>query len=371
MRLRLASITWHPKYRYTIGGLRVNGKRKRLFFETAQQAEEELRNLQIKARRQGQAGLDISDSVRAMAADCTLLLKPHGKTILDATRFYLHHLAASESVHLGKVVEDYLRSQERSKLSARHLIDTRSRIGRFQGAFEDRPVRTLNATEIENWIYGLRTGGKDLGPQTLSNWRRALHAFFGWLLRQKLIDFNPVAGVAKPKLVRTPPAVWTPENLAHLLAGAPTGLVPILAIGAFAGLRTAELLALEWSEINLERGLIEVSADKAKSARRRLVKIEPNLAAWLAPYAGKTSKIWPPPKRQSYHDATAKLCRELGLAWPENGLRHSYASFHLARFENAPALALQMGHTSTSMIFDHYREVVTPQAAQRYWEIRP
>ena len=70
MRLRLASVTWHPRYRYSIGGLRVNGKRKRLFFETLREAQEALRNLQIKARSQGQAGLDISDSLRAMAADC-------------------------------------------------------------------------------------------------------------------------------------------------------------------------------------------------------------------------------------------------------------------------------------------------------------
>jgi hypothetical protein len=60
MALRIAPITWHPSYKYVIAGLRVNGKRKRLFFETAQEAIEELRNLQIKARRQGQAGLNIA-----------------------------------------------------------------------------------------------------------------------------------------------------------------------------------------------------------------------------------------------------------------------------------------------------------------------
>jgi hypothetical protein len=307
-----------PRYKYCIGGLRVNGKRKRLFFETEAKAEEELRNLQIKARRQGQAGLDISDALRAMAVDCARQLKPYGKTILDATNFFLHHLAATQSKHVEKLVEDYLRRQERSKLSARHLADIRSRLGRFQEAFGDRPVRTLAATEIEEWLYGLHNGG----PQTLINWRAALHAFFGWLLHQKLVDFNPVAGVAKPKVVRESPAIWTPGDLDRLLHAASAELVPILAIGAFAGLRTAELLRLVWSEISLERALIEVRADKAKSARRRLVKVEPNLAAWLIPHGGKSGKIWPKGWR-AYHEATAKLCRELELAWPENGLRHS------------------------------------------------
>jgi hypothetical protein len=43
----------------------------------------------------------------------------------------------------------------------------------------------------------------------------------------------------------------------------------------------------------------------------------------------------------------------------------------LAHFQSAETLALQMGHTSSRMIFEHYREVVTPQAAQLYWGIRP
>jgi integrase len=350
MRLRIISINWHPRYKYCIGGLRVNGKRKRLFFVTEPEAEKELRNLQIKAKRQGQAGLNMSDSLRAMAVDCARQLKPHGKTILDATSFYLHHLAATKSARIEKLIEDYLRSQERSQLSARHLADIRSRLGRFQEAFGERPVRTLNAVDIEDWLYGLSNNGNGLEPQTLINWRATLHAFFGWLLHQKLVDFNPVAGVAKPKVVRTPPAIWTPDDLRRFLAAAPAELIPILTIGSFAGLRTAELLRLDWSEINLERALIEVRADKAKSARRRLVKVEPNLAAWLIPHGGKSGKIWPKGWR-SYHEATAKLCRELELEWPENGLRHSYASYHLAHFQSAEMLALQMGHTSARILW--------------------
>jgi integrase len=113
-----------------------------------------------------------------------------------------------------------------------------------------------------------------------------------------------------------------------------------------------------------------VKAAKTKSVRRRLVKVEPNLAAWLTSHSGKSGKVWSKGWR-SYHEATAKLARELELQWVENGLRHSYASYHLAKFENAEALALQMGHTSARMIFDHYSEVVSPAAAECYWEIQP
>lgn len=48
-----------------------------------------------------------------------------------------------------------------------------------------------------------------------------------------------------------------------------------------------------------------------------------------------------------------------------------YASYHLARFEDAAGLALQLGHTSTKLIFESYRELVRPEEAELYWSIVP
>ena len=55
-------------------------------------AEEELQRLKIKARRHGQAGLDIPDELRGMAAECARQFAPYGKTIRDAVAFYVSHL---------------------------------------------------------------------------------------------------------------------------------------------------------------------------------------------------------------------------------------------------------------------------------------
>jgi hypothetical protein len=43
----------------------------------------------------------------------------------------------------------------------------------------------------------------------------------------------------------------------------------------------------------------------------------------------------------------------------------------LAKHQNAAQLALEMGHVGPQMIFAHYRELVTPEEAQRYWNILP
>jgi integrase len=167
------------------------------------------------------------------------------------------------------------------------------------------------------------------------------------------------------------PEIFTPEQLAQLLNAAPAELLPAPAIQAFAGLRTAELLRLEWREVDQTRGFITVSAKKAKTAKRRLIPLASNLAEWLRPYAGKTGLLWGKGFR-SYHVALRNLATEIGFAhWPNNGLRHSFASYHLAKYQNAPQLALEMGHSTPRMVFDNYREVVAPAEAERYWIIRP
>jgi hypothetical protein len=105
--------------------------------------------------------------------------------------------------------------------------------------------------------------------------------------------------------------------------------------------------------------------------KRRLIPIAPNLAEWLRPHASMTGPLWEKDFR-TYHVTIRNLAAETGLArWPNNGLRHLFASYHLAKHQNAPQLALEMGHSTPRMVFDNYREVVAPEEAERYWVIRP
>ena len=144
-------------------------------------------------------------------------------------------------------------------------------------------------------------------------------------------------------------------------------MLPYIAIGAFAGLRRAELKRLEWSDVHFDSELIEVTAQKSKTARRRFVTMQPNLRKWLLPARRNSGKVCPADFRKSFDAAR----RAAGVAeWPDNALRHSFASYH-GHFKNAAALALEMGHTDSGMIFEHCRELVKPKDAERYWKIQP
>jgi hypothetical protein len=57
--------------------------------------------------------------------------------------------------------------------------------------------------------------------------------------------------------------------------------------------------------------------------------------------------------------------------WPNNGLPHSFASYRLAACHNAPHVASELGHTSPQMLYSTYRELVLPEEAERYWKVVP
>lgn len=365
--LRILPYTGNRGYHYYLDGLKVNGKRKRLFFTSEAEAKEELKKWDKRVRKEGEDALAISQELRILAAKCAKRLGPFGKSIWDATEFYAEHLERMRgSVPVSVLFADYLQTKQRAKLSEKHLEDIKQRLGRFVADFSDRGIKTVTIPEIADWLHGL-----DLSPQTVNNYRAVIAAFFGYAVRRELVEKNPVMAIEKIRVIDTAPEIFTPEQLAQLLNAAPAELLPALAIQAFAGLRTAELLRLEWREVDQTRGFITVSAKKAKTAKRRLIPLASNLAEWLRPYAGKTGLLWGKGFR-SYHVALRNLATEIGFAhWPNNGLRHSFASYHLAKYQNAPQLALEMGHSTPRMVFDKYREVVAPAEAERYWIIRP
>jgi integrase len=67
---------------------------------------------------------------------------------------------------------------------------------------------------------------------------------------------SPFPAMVRYKETKAPVSIFTPENMASLLSKADETLRPFLALGAFAGLRMAELQRLDWNEIDLERGFI-------------------------------------------------------------------------------------------------------------------
>jgi integrase len=354
-------VTW-PK---------IGTGRNRQFFKDKAEAGTVLKQKLTEQENYGTAGTSFNERHRAEYLECTEKLQPFGMTIRDAVNFYLPHLKATKrTCTAAELVDELLRDKEADGASERYLSDLRSRLTQFAECFNGKPVTEITSSEVDQWLRSLsdKETGKRLSPVTRNNFRRVLIVAFNFAHKKGYCAGNPAEQSAKAKEIAPAVGILTVEETARLLESAAPELVPYIAIGAFAGIRRAELERLDWKEVDLHAGLIEVTASKAKSARRRFVKIQPNLAKWLQPYAQVSGNVTPADYRVLLESAR----EEAAIAqWPQNALRHGFASYHLARFNDAAALALELGHTSSNLVFQHYRQLVRPKQAERYWKIAP
>jgi integrase len=148
--------------------------------------------------------------------------------------------------------------------------------------------------------------------------------------------------------------------------------LPSFLIGVFAGVRTAERRRMTWEDIDIPRGCVTVKKHKAKTAQARTIRMEPCLKAWLLPFHGKTGPIFPF-TATVFERHVRVACRAADMkSVPINGCRHSFATYHVAKYEDAERLRAIMGHMSAGMLFANYRaEGVQPEEGERYFNIFP
>ena len=137
----------------------------------------------------------------------------------------------------------------------------------------------------------------------------------------------------------------------------------------FAGSRTAEVCRLDWSEVNLDKELIEIKKGKAKTRSRRLVPITPNLALFLKDVAQSSGLVWPNSEPFLF-DLMRDAGKDSGVKWKHNALRHSFISYRVAKIKNVNEVAMEAGN-SPDMIFKHYRELVTEKEADAWFGVTP
>jgi integrase len=347
---------------------KVGGGRARRTFKNRNEASAYLDLVTAQVGTYGPAAMSITDSLRTEAVRCAEELKAFGKTLTDATRFYIEHLTEinrSQTVaHAVKALQD---ARKADGSSVRYLRDLKYRLGQFEESFGARHIATITTAEIDDWLRNL-----GLGTVSRNTFRRRLVTLFKFAKTHGWCRTIPPAESARVTEVSDEVGILTPDELAGLLNVASEDMVPYWTIGAFAGLRAAEIERLEWTDVNLERRWIKVQARNSKTAARRIVMIQPNLLTWLNPYADRTGRVVPDNLRFHVLEDRKRAAKAGVLKkWPNNALRHSFASYHLAKFNDAARLALELGHVGQDIIFRHYREVVTPDDAERYWTIEP
>jgi integrase len=276
------------------------------------------------------------------------------------------HLSRKHNIpqkRVGEIVDELLIAKQHDGLSARYIYALRSDLTRVKNAFQTN-ITSITSSLIEDWLLAQKVGAR-----TRNNLRTSIVTLFhfarsrGYLPKGQPTEADDVRR-AKDRGGKI--GMLTPKQLESLISAAPADIKLYLVIGAFTGARTSEILRLDFSDINFERGHITVAAHKSKTATRRLVPILPNLAQWLAPYRNRKGKV----VKHSVERRTIVFAKGQGIPWPHNCLRHSYASYRLAAVADTARVALEMGN-SPQKLMTNYRELADEHDAAAWFAITP
>jgi integrase len=365
IRIRRYRDTNRPQLKFVVN-YREAGKRKRSFFETKQAAKTFADEQNIRLMNEGREGAEYPTVMRVMAQSAAEQLQPFGKTITDAVDHYVAHLKASEkSCTAAELVDEVVAAKKADGASRRHVDDLESRLNIFAEKFGSRRVATITSAEIDDWLRSLQ-----VSPATRNHYRRLLILAFNFAMQRGYATSNPAEKTAQAREPKTKPGILSVDQASALLENASPEILPYIAVGLFAGLRRAEIERLDWSEIDFDSGHIEVTAEKSKSKlANRFITMQPNLREWLLPLHKLKGNVTP---RQNFRQLFDQAREAAGITeWPDNALRHSFASYHVAHFKDPKALALEMGHSDSGMLFNHYRALVKPKEAAHYWQLKP
>jgi integrase len=285
--------------------------------------------------------------------------------IVEACRYFKKHVETGlPSVTVAEALEKFAAAKKAEGMSDLYRRDIRTILGRFANHFRCN-IATIQPDDLRAYLSGLK-----IGPVAKNNHRRLIVALFnfakgeGWLhADQKSAAERLGAYKVKERDVE----IFTPAEVARLLAHADEDFLPWIALIAFGGVRNEELRkGLIWEAINFDRGYLIIPAGIAKTNRKRKVDLPENLLQWLRPYRTRSGAIF----NRDFRKPLAHACAASKVAYKRNALRHSFGSYRMEAVRNAGQVALEMGN-SAAIVMKHYYDIVEARAAREYWNIRP
>jgi integrase len=346
-------------WRVRLGKKFTGGASVRKRFDTVADAREWIA-AQVNQRSHIQATA-LSPEQLAEAKDA--FTKLNGTSLSEAVRFYLLHAKPIGGIKpLSDVIEAVLASKKAAQLSQTHIKHLGWSLKKFAADFSKSNVNEIQQPQIEKWL-----NGKSYSHQTRLNYLRDLTLLFNFAITQGWTATNPAAAIQKSRRVDADVTALSPIEVSQLLKHCPENILPGAVIKIFSGLRTSELLSLDWAQVR-ETEII-VKGRNAKTRQRRVVTLSENLQAWLKSHRQDSGRVVPFIRR-TWHLLLAQAASDAGVQLPMNVLRHTFGSYHYALHRHENLTAAEMGN-SPAMVFRHYRAVVTPVASTKFWSLLP
>ena len=268
--------------------------------------------------------------------------------------------------------------------------------------FGDTPLKNLDTMSLTNYMDQLsdhggqptkhHPRGKPLAPKTVQHIALIVQNCLELAVDWELIPKNPMRKVKKPKVPRRRPAIVSSGGFVDLFRKvAGRRIYPVVLLYASTGMRRGELLALQWTDLNWDTGILEVSKS-LEQTRKGGLRIKGTksgetrrIAIWTAElealrehqrvqkrerelYGGdyhNLGLIFARP--DGYHYSPDKMGTRIRAAMIEAGLagvslhslRHTHASELLSKGAPIPAVAERLGHASPNVTLSIYSHALS------------
>jgi integrase len=183
---------------------------------------------------------------------------------------------AAES--FGAEVDRYL-AQRKLKLKPRSFVEVERHLRK-----DAKPLATAKLNEIDRRKIAVLLGGIETasGPFARNQVRASLSAFFSWTVKEGLLETNPVTATAKAEGSGPRDRVLSHAELAAIWRSLRQDrfgdIVRLLILTAQ---RREEIGGLRLSEIDFDRGLIDLPPARTKNKREHQIPLSPQAIAIL------------------------------------------------------------------------------------------
>jgi len=267
--------------------------------------------------------------------------------------------------------DDYLRTERAASAATRDAYRRDlTRVARHLHEIDSPAWSAVTPADLQGYLASRHRAG--IKPRTIARELAAVRALFAWLLREGAVDSNPASGLRAPRVERTLPQTLEVEEVEQLFTLSDTDPWAcrdraLLELFYSAGLRLAEMAALDVDALDLAEGLARVTGKGRKTrlapigrpARAALQGWLKQRAAWAN--AGETavfvSRRGGRLSRRAIQQRVACRARQLGL--PQrlhpHMLRHSFATHLLESSGDLRAVQELLGHAdiATTQVYTH------------------
>lgn len=306
--------------------------------------------------------------IKVWSAQCAVFGKTLDQAFEIALGVFQREQTVKESPYMAELLSVWVLDKIENKLKPlrpRTIKTIRNMADLFKLDFGMTRMKEIDQKRVESYL-----NGKDVSNQTRKNICNYLGQFFNWSMLKNYHDTNPAEKI-EVHVENGVPEFFTVLQCEELMKAAATvenqNMTAYFALCLFAGIRPDECERMTWEKnIKMDSKEIYLQAAITKTKKDRLFTMSDNLYNWLN-FCQENKPLVPESNIKNHR---VKVCKGTNFEWIQDGMRHTFATFHYAKFKSLEELRHIMGN-SPSIIERFYKGTIPAAEVEKFWQIRP